>query len=251
MRRRPEVPPHLLRPPCYLEVMVPARDEARRLPHTLMRTIRYLEAQPYSAALVVVDNGSVDRTVDLVTRLRARSGRVPVHVIGCARRGKGAAVRRGILTSRARYIGYMDADLATPIESLDRTVPLLENGYRAVIGSRRAHGAAYAERQPRRRLLGGLVFRMLARRVLPGITDSQCGFKFFDGDLARTVAGQLRVEGFAFDVELLRTIIALGAPVREIPVVWTDEEGSSLSAARDGARAVRDLLRLAWRRGSG
>ena len=79
-------------------------------------------AQPYSAALVVVDNGSVD----LVTRLRARSGRVPVHVIGCAQHGKGAAVRRGILTSRARFIGYMDADLATPIESLDRTIPLLE-----------------------------------------------------------------------------------------------------------------------------
>ena len=243
-----DVPTGLLRAPCYLEVMIPARDEARRLPHTMLRTIRYLEAQPYSSSLVVVDNGSVDRTVDLVVRLRSHSGRVAVSVIGCAEPGKGAAVRRGILTSRARYLGYMDADLATPIESLEVAVPLLESGYQAVAGSRRIGGAAYAERQPRRRLQGGMAFRAVAHRLLPGVVDTQCGFKFFDGDLARAVAASLRVEGFAFDVELLRTITAMGVPVKEIPVVWSDEEGSSLRGLRDGARALGDLLHLAARR---
>lgn len=243
-----DVPTELLRAPCHLEVMIPARDEARRLPHTMLRTIRYLEAQPYSSSLVVVDNGSVDRTVDLVTRLRSHSGRVTVSVIGCAEPGKGAAVRRGILTSRARYLGYMDADLATPIESLEMAVPLLESGYQAVVGSRRIGGATYAEQQPRRRVLGGLVFRAVAHRLLPGVVDTQCGFKFFDGDLARAVARSLRVEGFAFDVELLRTITAMGVPVKEIPVVWSDEEGSTLRGLRDGARAVGDLLHLAGHR---
>ena len=244
------VPASLLRAPCHLEVMIPARDEALRLPHTMLRTIRYLEAQPYSSALVVIDNGSVDRTVDLVTRLRSHPGRVAVSVIGCAEPGKGAAVRRGILTSRARYLGYMDADLATPIESLEVAVPLLESGYQAVVGSRRIGGATYAEQQPRRRLLGGMVFRTVAHRLLPGIVDTQCGFKFFDGGLARSVARSLRVEGFAFDVELLRAIAAMGVQIKEIPVIWSDEEGSSLRGLHDGAQAVRDLLRLAGHRAS-
>ena len=117
------IPAVLLRAPCDLEVLIPARNEARRLPNTLERTVRYLEAQPYSSSVVVIDNGSVDQTADLAAR--NWSERVPVHLTGCARPGKGAAVRRGFLTSRARFIGYMDADLATPIETLDVVMPLL------------------------------------------------------------------------------------------------------------------------------
>lgn len=98
-----DMPESLLRASCYLEVLIPALDEARRLPHALMRTIRYLEAQPYSSSVVVIDNGSVDRTVDLVSRVHSQ--RVAVHVIGCAQPGKGAAVQRGILTSRAASSG--------------------------------------------------------------------------------------------------------------------------------------------------
>src|ERR1700733_9036644 len=119
----PDIPAVLLRPSCHLEVLIPALDEARRLPHTLMRTVRYLEAQPYSSSIVVIDNGSVDQTSDLVAR--TRSDRVSVQLTGCAQPGKGAAVRRGLLTSSARFVGYMDADLATPVETLDTVLPLL------------------------------------------------------------------------------------------------------------------------------
>src|SRR5258708_20971799 len=121
---------------------------------------RYLEQQPYSSALAVIDNGSVDRRVNLVKRLG--SGRVPIHLVGCAERGKGAAVRRGVLTSSARYVGYMDADLATPIEALDFIVPLLRGGYDAVIGSRHVGGATLAQPQPGKRVLGGAVFPLMA-----------------------------------------------------------------------------------------
>ena len=113
----PDLPAAVLRATCDLEILIPSLNEAHRLPHTLMRTIEYLEAQPYSSSVVVIDNGSVDQTSDLAAR--TWSDRVPVVLTGCAQPGKGAAVRRGLLTSRARFVGYMDADLATPIETLD------------------------------------------------------------------------------------------------------------------------------------
>jgi len=241
------IPSSLVRARCYLEVLIPARDEARRLPRTLLSVINYLEAQPYSSAIVVIDNGSVDRTVDLISHLP--SPHVPVHLLGCAQPGKGAAVRRGILTSSARFVGFMDADLATPIETLDMALPMLEAGCQAVVGSRRARGATVAEPEPRQRILGGLLFKALARRIVPGIADTQCGFKIFDGDLAREAASQLSVEGFAFDVELLRTITEMGVGIAEVPVVWSHQAGSTLRAMRDGIRGAADVLRLAHRRG--
>jgi hypothetical protein len=239
------IPSALMRPPCHVEILIPAKNEARRLPHALFRMIRYLELQPYTSALTVIDNGSADRTVNLVKRLGA--GRVPIHLIGCAERGKGAAVRRGVLTSSARFVGYMDADLATPIETLDFIVPLLDGGYQAVIGSRHIGGATLAEPQPGKRLLGGAVFRMLARRILPDIEDSQCGCKFFSAETARAAMRDMRLTGFAFDVELLRAVIALDVNIVEIPVVWSDQEGSTLNGLRDGIKAVADVLRLARR----
>jgi dolichyl-phosphate beta-glucosyltransferase len=246
MRRREvadvDIPDVLLRDPCHLEVLIPARNEAQRLPNTLARTVRYLATQPYSSAVVVIDNDSVDRTSDVVARMR--SARIPVHLTGCSQPGKGAAVRRGLLTSRAQFVGYMDADLATPVETLDTVLPLLSQ-WQVVVGSRRARGARLEVRQPAIRALGGLVFRTMAQQVLPGVADTQCGFKFFAGDLARTVARRLRIDGFAFDVELLRAVRDMGVPVKEIPVVWSDGQGSTLRVFTDGARTAADLLRLA------
>ena len=214
-----DIPAVLQRDPCDLEVLIPARNEAKRLPDTLARTVGYLEGQPYSSSVVVVYNGSFDRTADLVAQ--TWSERVPVCLTGRARPGKGAAVRRGFLTSRARFIGYMDADLATPIETLDVVMPLLRD-WGAVVGSRLVCGAVVAKRRTVHRALGGMLFRAMARRVLSGVADTQCGFKFFDGDLARTVARRLCIDGFAFDVELLCEITQMGVAVKEVPVVWTD-----------------------------
>jgi dolichyl-phosphate beta-glucosyltransferase len=240
---RPEIPDELRRPSCHLEILIPSLNEARRLPDTLTRTIEYLEAQTYSSSLVVIDNGSIDQTVDLASKVR--SNHVSVNVIGCAQRGKGAAVRRGFHTSRARFVGYMDADLATPIETLDIVVPMLENGSQAVVGSRRVDGAVLAERQPFLRIASGAAFRMMANLVLREIADTQCGFKFFAGDLVRTVAHQLSIDGFAFDIELLWAVTRYGAQVTEVPVKWSDREGSTLRVGTDGWRAAVDLFRLA------
>jgi dolichyl-phosphate beta-glucosyltransferase len=238
----PYLPAALLRAVCDLEILIPSLNEAHRLPDTLTRTIEYLEAQPYSSSVVVIDNGSVDQTSDLAAR--SWSSRVPVVLTGCAQPGKGAAVRRGFLTSRARFVGYMDADLATPIETLDVVIPLLDD-FPVVVGSRRINGAMFATRQPAHRVVSGMMFRAVANRVLPGLSDTQCGFKFFSGDLVRTVARRLRIDGFAFDVELLRAMRDMNVPIKEVPVVWSNKEGSTLRSLRDGTRAAADVLRIA------
>jgi dolichyl-phosphate beta-glucosyltransferase len=236
-----EFPIPLLRPACHLEVLIPARNEAKRLPRTLERTIKYLEGQPYSASVVVIDNGSFDDTTDIASA--AWSRRVPVSVTGCAQPGKGAAVRLGLLGSQADCVGYMDADLATPIETLDVVMPLLTR-YSAVVASRRIPGAVLAKRQPISRSVGGMVFHRLAHRVLPEVADTQCGFKFFTGHMARQVASRLTVDGFAFDVEMLRVVRELGGAIKEVPVVWTDSRGSTLNPLRDGTQATIELYRL-------
>ena len=242
-----DFPELLLRDPCHLEILIPARNEAQRLSRTLMTTVKYLERQPYSSSIVVIDNASFDHTADLASK--KWSDQVPVHLTGCASPGKGAAVRRGILTSRARFVGYMDADLATPIETLDAVMPLLENNLaEAVIGSRKIGGAIVAKRQPPLREIGGIAFRTMARHLLRDLTDTQCGFKFFAGDVARRAARQLTIDGFAFDVEMLRIIADMNVDIKETPVVWTDVEGSTLRSVRDGVRATADLYRLSRRR---
>ncbi|MEU8530703.1 MULTISPECIES: glycosyltransferase [Streptomyces] len=240
------LPSRLTRPPVDLEVIIPAFNERRRLPATIGATTGYLAAQRWSSAVVVVDNNSVDSTLEALERFT--DAPVAVHVIGCSDQGKGAAVRRGIMTSAARYIGFADADNATPIATLEPVMALLADGHGAVIASREIDGARRAVEQSALRRAGGRLFRALARLTLPDIADSQCGFKFFPGPLAREIAASCHVDGFAFDVELLARVLRAGHDVVEVPVVWTDVPGSTFSAGRDGLRSMADLLRISLAR---
>lgn len=244
-RARPGIPLCLRRPAVEVEIVIPAVNEERRLPRTIEATLDYLRGRPWSSSVVVVDNDSVDCTVDVAERFD--SPVVPVQVIGCSEHGKGAAVRRGIVTSAARYIGFVDADNATPIETLDKALPLLENGCAAVIASRHIDGS-HCEVGSVLRRCGGWTFRALARLALPDIADTQCGFKFFDGPLVRRVAANCQVNGFAFDVELLVRLVRAGGKVAEVPVDWSDMPGSTFSARRDGLRSMADVLRISLAR---
>jgi hypothetical protein len=170
------------------------------------------------------------------------------YLTGCSERGKGAAVRRGLITSSAHYTGFIDADNATPIEVLDQALPLLRLGYGAVIASRRAPGACYAVEQSALRRCGGWAFRAAAHLTLPDIMDTQCGFKFFDGPLIREIARDCHVNGFAFDVELLTRVLRAGRKATELPVTWSDVPGSTFSALHDGLRSMADLLRISLSR---
>ena len=245
-RARPTIPPvgrgRATRPPVDLEVVIPALNEEDRLPDTLASTRSFLQRQPYRSAVVVVDNGSVDGTADVVRR--AMRGPVPVHLLGCAAPGKGAAVRRGFMTGSSRHVGFMDADLATPVETLERVVPLLEAGFPTVIASRAVTDAERVVPQGMVRRVGGEMFRAAARTVLPAVADSQCGFKFFSGAVVRHVLPSCRVDGFSFDLELLGRLSRAGHAVVELPVVWTDRAGSSFSPVKHGVRSFADTVRI-------
>ncbi len=236
------MPPRECPPPeALLEVVVPARNEAGRLARGLATLSEKLAALPMRAAVIVVDSASTDATADIA---RGWSGPVPVRLLRCARPGKGRAVRTGLLATMAPYVGFCDADMATDLSALDDALALLAEGHKVVVGSRR-HAASVVEiySEPLRRV-GALAFNRMARSLAGGVADTQCGFKFFAGPLARAAAAELRTPGFAFDVELLMHCRRRGADIIEIPVVWRDVAGSTFSVRRHSAACLLELLRI-------
>lgn len=223
------------RPVADLEIAIPAFNEAARLPRTLELTVQYLLDQPWTSRIVVVDNGSCDGTADAVrAQARLEDGRIPIALVGCARPGKGAAVRRGLLSSRSRFVGFFDADLATPVETLATAMKHLEGGAAAVIASRHTPGSEFVRAQPAGRRLGGAAFRLMARSVVRGVHDTQCGFKFFERHAVTHAMVTCRDDGFAFDVELLHRLQQTGREIVEVPVAWSHDSESSFSPWRDG-----------------
>ncbi|CCH85888.1 Glycosyl transferase family 2 [Modestobacter italicus] len=233
------------RPAADLEVAIPAFNEHSRLPRTLRRTVEFLAEQPYSSRVVIVDNGSSDDTVAAARAIALSTDpRVPVDVVGCARPGKGAAVRRALLSSRSRYVGFFDADLATPVETLAAAMAALDDGAAAAIASRHHPDSELAQRQPLTRRVGGAAFRALSRGLVPGIRDTQCGFKFFQREAVTAALVQCRTTGFSFDVELLWRLYADGGRIVELPVVWTDDEQSTFRPLQDGVASFGALLQV-------
>jgi glycosyltransferase involved in cell wall biosynthesis len=227
----------------WLEIVVPARNEERRLPAGLAELSAAVTALPTGIAIVVVDNASDDRTADIVRQWPA--GEVAVRLLRCDRPGKGAAVRAGLLATSAPYVGFCDADMATDPASIDVAIRLLWAGYPVVIGSRSHPASDVEDRHTIVRRAGAAVFRAATRVIVPDVADTQCGFKFFHGGIARSAAAGLRVSGFAFDVELIARCAQLGATPVEIPVRWRDVSGSTFSAWRHSASSFAELA-VAW-----
>lgn len=227
-----------------LDLVVPARNEERRIGATVEALARHLAHKPWRSRLTVVDNGSVDDTSGMVDR---SGDLIEVRVVGCRQPGKGAAVRAGVACSEAAWVGYCDADLSTPLEGIDRAVVLLGEGYSVVLGSRRCHGAGYEVRQPLHRRIGSRTFAALSSPVVGSLSDTQCGFKFFDGDVARRLFAASHSNGFAFDVELLGRARREGLAVAEMPVRWSDCSGSTFRPLADGVRSMIDVVAIARR----
>ena len=234
-----------------LSVVIPAYNEVARLEPTLHRVIDYCRAHHPAFEILVVDDGSTDGTADLALRVAAAEPRLRLVALG-ANRGKGAAVRTGVLEARGREILFSDADLATPIEELGKLRAHLTDGRDIAIGSRAAPGADIRVRQhPVRELMGRSFNLMVRLAALGGIRDTQCGFKLFRREAARDLFGRARLDGFAFDVEILW--LARGRyQVAEVPVVWSHVDDSKVSPGGDAARMFVDLVRIRWlHRGGG
>ncbi len=244
------IPLAAVRTPVDVEVVIPAFNESSRLPITLTAMVAFLAGQSWSSRVVVVDNGSSDDTAAITHAMSeaGAEGRVDVAVdtitIGCAQAGKGAAVLRGLRTSSAQFVGFTDADLSTPLATMLPALAALEAGAAAAIASRHAPGSRFATPQPMGRRLGGQVFRTVARPLVRGVRDTQCGFKFFDRAAVMPAFEHCRATGFAFDVELLRRIQDHGGRIVEIPVTWTDDPNSSLRPVRDGFAAIAAVSRM-------
>lgn len=231
-----------------LQLVIPAFNEEARLPGTLDDLDAHLRdgdvASP-PTEVIVVDNASTDQTAR-VARAADRPS-LPVRVVTCPERGKGAAVRAGVAATRADVVGYMDADGATGLDALDEGWRLLQQGAHVALASRVLAGRSRTvARDSALRSRGASFYSQLASRVVPGIADTQCGFKMMDGDLGRSVFRALRTTGFSFDVELLARARVQGASLVEFPARWVDVPGSTFSPARHGARAFADLGRISW-----
>lgn len=227
-----------------LSVVIPAYNEERRLPPTLQRVTAYLAGGPLGHEIVVVDDGSRDATADVA---RAH-GAVVVRNEG--NRGKGFAARRGMLLARGRRRLMTDADLSTPIEDLPKLMARLDEGYDVAIASRALPGSNVEVRQSPSREAMGRLFNLCVRILaVPGLHDTQCGFKLFTAEAAEATFDPLQLHGFSFDVEALFVARRRGYRIAEVPVTWRNDEATRVGPM-NGLRAFLDLGRIrvnGWR----
>ena len=225
-------------------MVIPAYQEARRLGPTLERVLDFLGRRSRAWELIVVDDGSRDATSEVAAGFAARGVtllRLPEN------RGKGAAVRAGIAQTRAERVLVSDADLSTPIAEVERLERELEHAD-LVLGSRAVAGSRIERRQPWYRELAGKSFNLLVRLAgVPGIRDTQCGFKLMRGDAARRLAAELTVERFAWDVELVWLARRAGLRLVEVGVEWHDDPATRVRFVRDAARMALDVARFRFR----
>ena len=225
-----------------LTIIIPAYNEEQRLPTTLPQVADFVEAQDYPADILVVDNASTDRTSDIV---RAVAAEHPIiSLLYQPIQGKGAAVRKGMLEGRGEYLFICDADLAMPIEEVNKFLPPTLSDYDVAIASREAPGAVRYH-EPWYRHLMGRAFNLLVRLLaVPGIQDTQCGFKCLRREAARDIFTIQKIDGWAFDVEILHIARRRGYRIVEVPIHWYYGEGSRVSPIRDSINMLIEVLRI-------
>ena len=227
--------------------MIPAYNEERRLPKTLDAIFAYLQACPYRAEIIVIDDGSSDRTSEIVISCQQKYPGLRLVSNG-ENRGKGFSVRHGMLEARGEIALFSDADLSTPIGEADKLIAALrDRGYDGAIGSRAMDRSLIEVHQSVIREQAGIFFNRMVRWIM-GIpfSDTQCGFKAFRRERAQIIFEQQRIERFGFDPEILFLAKRNGLRVAEIPVRWSHDAATKVSVASDGIRMFLDLLLIRW-----
>ena len=224
----------------FLSIVIPAHNEERRLTGSLEKIFDFLPGQEYTFEVLVVENGSTDRTLQIARSLAERySG---LRVFKEERRGKGLAVRRGMLEAKGRYRFLCDADLSMPIEEINRFLPPILPDPQVVIASREVPGAVVYDEPFYRRFIGRWFNRLVRLTVLPGLRDTQCGFKCFRADVAEFVFRRQRLNGMAFDAEVLYIARRRGYRIVEVPIPWYFDPDSRVRLFHDSGRMALDLL---------
>jgi dolichyl-phosphate beta-glucosyltransferase len=228
--------------PSSLSIVIPSFNEERRLGATLETVTSFLATQSYPWEIRVVDDGSTDTTADVATEAAHREPRIVVQRE--PHRGKGGAVKAGLTAARGDYRFICDADLSMPIDEVARFLPPQAPSFDVAIGSREGLKARRVGEPAYRHLMGRLFNILVQRLVLPGIEDSQCGFKMFTAAAVQAVFPRVTVDGWAFDVEVLAVARARGLRVIEVPIEWHYHAESRLSMVRDGWSMLNELLRI-------
>ena len=230
--------------PPLLSLIIPAYNEAERLPKTLPPVIDFLDAQPYGVELIIVNNNSRDDTRAVALRFAAT--RPYIRVLDEMTQGKGAAVRSGMLAAEGEYLFMADADFSMPVEEIAKFLPPKLSQYDVAIGSREAPGAVRYN-EPSYRHFMGRVFNFYVKVLaIPGFEDTQCGFKCFRREVARDILPHQTIDGWAFDVELLFIALRRSYHVVEVPVDWYYGENSRISPVRDTINMIREVLRIRY-----
>ena len=226
----------------FFSLIIPAHNEEHRLPDTLSQALAYLQAQPYDFEILVVENNSTDNTLAIA---QAFADQYPqVRVLQNAQRGKGRAVKQGMLEARGEYRFMCDADLSMPIVEISKFIPPALNGYDIVIASREAPDSIRYN-EPIYRHLGGRAINLIIRLLaLPGLQDSQCGFKCFTARAADDLFRIQTLNGWSFDIELLYVAHMRGYRLIELPIHWYYRSESKVHAVRDALRMIRDIFTI-------
>jgi dolichyl-phosphate beta-glucosyltransferase len=228
--------------PVDLSILIPAYDESARIGPTLERLLAALASQPLTWEILVADDGSADDTAAIVAAIAAREPRVAVRSF--PHRGKGATVRDGLLAVRGARRFLCDADLSMPPEQIGRFLDVVPSQCDIGIGSREGPGAVRIGEPLHRHLLGRVFNALVRAMVLPGIQDTQCGFKLFTAEAAEAVLPLTAIEGWSFDVELLACARAQGWRIREVPIEWHYGQASRLRVLPHSIEMLRDLRRV-------
>ena len=228
----------------HLSIVIPAYNEANRIPQTLETILAYMDARDHASELIVVDDGSRDNTVAVVKEIVEKRENVQV-LENINNRGKGYSVRRGMLAATGNYRLFSDSDLSTPIEEMERFFEYHKQGYDVCIGSRSLPDSNVEIHQPWYRENMGKIFGLLQKIfLLKGIVDSQCGFKSFTKNAAEFIFPRQKIEGFCFDVEILYIAQKNGFKVHEVPITWRNSPDTRVGALSDSSQMFLDLLRI-------
>lgn len=230
-----------------LSVVVPAYNEERRLPPTLIDMIDYLDGRPWRYEIIVVDDGSRDQTVEIARKFERI--RKQIRVIRCPEnRGKGYAVRTGMLNAGGRRLIFADADGSTPIKEIERLMAALDQGADIAVGSRAMASAETAVKARWYRKVPGRIFNFWVNALLlPEMLDTQCGFKMFREEAAQFLFQRQQSAQFSFDIELLFLARQARLKIAEVPVNWTHVPGSKVNMLMDSMKMFKDIFVFRWR----